>query len=171
MEWILWRKWDNWSWTSMAIKVPKRFFNQNYTSFHSHYHRLLPPTKQALMSPKYVRVKFQYKNAFPKKIWSQLLHRCQETGATKNLLVTSSSKQILTNVPEFDIDTHLYPLEIPPKCGLCELLKHLRQSLGDKSSTILSTSLSSFSLPLTFAPTISYFLLTSKLFDHVTQLI
>ena len=33
LEWILWRKWDDWSWTSMAFKVAKRFFNQNYTSF------------------------------------------------------------------------------------------------------------------------------------------
>jgi hypothetical protein len=48
LEWILSRKWDDWSWTSMAIKVAKRFFNQNYTSFHSHYYRLIPPTKRAV---------------------------------------------------------------------------------------------------------------------------
>ena len=27
--------------------VAKRFFNQNYTSFHSHYHHLIPATKRA----------------------------------------------------------------------------------------------------------------------------
>ena len=32
----------------MAIKVAKRFLIQNYTNFHSHYHRLLPPTKRAI---------------------------------------------------------------------------------------------------------------------------
>ena len=32
----------------MTIKVPKRFFNQNYTNFHSHYHRLLPHTKRTV---------------------------------------------------------------------------------------------------------------------------
>ena len=32
----------------MAIKIAKRFFNQNYTIFHSHYHHLLPPTKRAV---------------------------------------------------------------------------------------------------------------------------
>ena len=39
LEWILWRQWDDWSWTSMTIKVAKRFFNQNYTNFSF----LLPP--------------------------------------------------------------------------------------------------------------------------------
>ena len=33
LEWILSRKWDDWSWTSMTIKVVKRFFHQNYTNF------------------------------------------------------------------------------------------------------------------------------------------
>ena len=33
LKWILWRKWNDWSWTSMTIKITKRFFNQNYTSF------------------------------------------------------------------------------------------------------------------------------------------
>ena len=33
LEWILWKKWDNWSLTSISIKVAKRFFNQNYTSY------------------------------------------------------------------------------------------------------------------------------------------
>ena len=32
---------------SMNTKVAKRFFNQNYTSFRSHYHSLTPPTKRA----------------------------------------------------------------------------------------------------------------------------
>ena len=45
LEWILWKKWDDWSWTNIAVKVAKRFFNQNYTIFHSQYHRLIPPTK------------------------------------------------------------------------------------------------------------------------------
>ena len=32
LEWILWKKWDEWSWTSMTIKVAKRFFNRTYTN-------------------------------------------------------------------------------------------------------------------------------------------
>ena len=32
----------------MVIKVAMRFFNQNYTNFHSYYHRLLPPIKRAV---------------------------------------------------------------------------------------------------------------------------
>ncbi|XP_057538311.1 glucan endo-1,3-beta-glucosidase 8-like [Amaranthus tricolor] len=32
----------------MTIKVAKRFFNQNYTNFHFHYHCLLPPTKRVV---------------------------------------------------------------------------------------------------------------------------
>ena len=32
----------------MVIKVTKRFFNQNHTSFHCHYHCLLPPTKRTV---------------------------------------------------------------------------------------------------------------------------
>ena len=45
-KFFLWRKWDDWSWTSMTNKIAKKFFNQNYTSFYSHYHCLLPSTKQ-----------------------------------------------------------------------------------------------------------------------------
>ena len=30
----------------MGIKVVIRFFNQNYTNFHSHYHYLLPSIKK-----------------------------------------------------------------------------------------------------------------------------
>ena len=32
----------------MAIKIAKRFFNQNYTSFQNYYHGLLRPTKRAV---------------------------------------------------------------------------------------------------------------------------
>ena len=34
--------------SSTAIKVVKRFFNQNYISFHSYYRGLLSPTKWAV---------------------------------------------------------------------------------------------------------------------------
>ena len=48
LEWILWRKWDEWSWTSMAFKVAKRFLTKITLVFHFHYHCLLLPTKRTL---------------------------------------------------------------------------------------------------------------------------
>ena len=48
LEWILWRKWDNWNWRNMNIKIALKFFNQNYTNFLFSLLESIISTKQTL---------------------------------------------------------------------------------------------------------------------------
>ena len=76
LEWILWIKWDDWSWTSIAIKVARIFFNQNYSSFSFllvYYHLSNGPFRFFIF-------KFSKKNIFFKLVRS-LYYKLKENGS------------------------------------------------------------------------------------------
>ena len=52
----LWRKCDDWSRTSMTIKLVKKFSHQNYTKFAYHSYCLILTTKRAVIDFSFINI-------------------------------------------------------------------------------------------------------------------